>query len=302
MMAIAFLGYLHSLTWYDTTSIMPYGYSLSYLSVLPLTRSPRCDSILKSLDVQPSERGAVFENLHTQGCKANVSECIKPLAGVYLIINLNNGNIYVGSAITGCMPNRFHKHLFGLNGSKLVAAAVAKYGLANFAFVVVDTIPSIVKQEDNKALLEMEDHYIQRLLPDYNIAAQAGNTFGVKHTEDTKLKMRINYSSERREAIGSLNRGKKLPPATVERIRAAALARSPMKEETREKVSANSSCANLYLVSRVADATVSNGITNITPPAGELFLRLQNSVTVAKKQFNEHYEVLVLLRIHGKLL
>ena len=181
---------------------------------------------------------------------------------MYLIINLINGNIYVGSAITGRMPNRFHKHLFGLNGSKLVAAAVAKYGLDNFAFVVVDTIPSVVKQEDNKALLEMEDHYIQRLLPDYNIAAQAGNTFGVKHTEDTKLKMRINYSSERREAIGSLNRGKKLPPATVERIRAAALARSPMSEETREKVSANSSCANLYLVSRVA--TVSNGITNIT--------------------------------------
>jgi hypothetical protein len=75
-----------------------------------------------------------------------------------------------------------------------------------------------------------------------------------------------------------------------------------MSEETREKVSSNSSCANLYLVSRVDDATISNGITNITAPAGELFLRLQNSVSVAKKQFNEHYEVLVLLRRHGKLL
>ena len=69
--------------------------------------------------------------------------------------------MYVGSAIIGRMPNRFHKHLFKLNGSKLVAAAVAKYGLVNFAFVVADITPSVVTQEDNKAILAIKDHYIQ---------------------------------------------------------------------------------------------------------------------------------------------
>ena len=122
-----------------------------------------------------------------------------------MIINLVNGNTYIGSAITGRMPIRFYKHLFGLQGSKVVSAAVQKYGLENFAFVILDTLPNVVIQEDNQALLEMEDHYIQQLLPYYNIAPQAGNTFGVTHTEETKLKMRINYSSERREAIGNLN-------------------------------------------------------------------------------------------------
>lgn len=190
MMAIAFLGYFQSLTWYNTINILPYDYYLSSISVLPLTQSPRCDAILKTLKVKPK---AVFEELHKDGAKATVSKCINSFTGVYLIINLINSKVYVGSAIKGRMANRLHKHLFGLNGSKLVATAVAKYGLANFAFVLADTLPIVVTQENNKALLEMVDHYIQLLQPAYNIAAKAGNTFGVKHTEDTKLKMRINY-------------------------------------------------------------------------------------------------------------
>jgi group I intron endonuclease len=255
MMGIAFLGFLTSLTWYDTT-----GVSLSSFSVLPLALSSRCNAILNSHNLQPI---AVFENLHQEGVKTRVSETIKTLAGVYVIINLITGKMYVGSAITGRMPNRFHKHLYGLSGSNLVAAAVAKYGLANFAFVVVETSPTIVSQEDNKVLLTMEDHYIQLLQPDYNIAPQAGNTFGVMHTNETKRKMRINYSSERREQIASLNRGKKLSSATVERIRIAALARPPMSAETREKVSANSTVATLYEVSRVDNGLMFDGSSSI---------------------------------------
>jgi group I intron endonuclease len=266
MMAIAFLGFLTSLTWCGTTNLSIYETSL-YSSalhgaaVLPLTRSSRCDTILNSHNLQPM---AVFENLHLEGVKASVSKSIKTLAGVYIIINLITGKMYVGSAITGRMPNRFHKHLYGLNGSKLVAAAVAKYGLANFAFVVLETSPTIVSQEDNKTLLAMEDYYIQLLLPDYNISPQAGNTFGVMHTDETKQKMRINYSSERREQIGSVNRGKKLSSATIERIRTAALARPLMSAETREKVSANSTVANLYKVSRVDNGLMSDGSISIT--------------------------------------
>jgi len=81
-----------------------------------------------------------------EGIKVRVNSAIKPLAGVYVIINLVNGNTYVGSAITGRRPNRFHKHLFGLSGSKLVAAAVRKYGLNDFAFVVAAIMPDVVTQ------------------------------------------------------------------------------------------------------------------------------------------------------------
>ena len=176
-----------------------------------------------------------------------------------MIINLITGDTYVGSAITGKMGNRFHKHLFGMNGSKLVAAAVLKYGLNNFAFSVVATIPAVVTKEDNKKLLNLEDHYLTLLTPVYNIAVNAANTLGVKHTEQTKLKMRLNYSSERRESIGALNRGKSLSPSVVEAIRKAALARGPMTEVARAKVSANSTVAQLYTVELVDHSSFSDG-------------------------------------------
>ena len=187
----------------------------------------------------------MYENLHGPGVKSVAQNALKSFAGVYVIINLINGKTYVGSAITGRMSNRFHKHLFGLNGSKLVAAAVTKYGLSNFAFVVADTLPEVVTREDNQTLLNMEDSFLQRLRPEYNIAPQASNTFGVKHTNETKEMMRMNYSSERRERIGSINRGKRLSPVTIEKIRNAALTRTPMTKESREQVSANSAMAYL---------------------------------------------------------
>lgn len=87
------------------------------------------------------------------------------------------------------------------------------------------------------------------LLPIYNIAPQAGNTFGVLHSEETKARMKAQYSDKRREQIGSLNRGKSLAPSTVEKIRQAALNRAPMSDATKAKVSANSTVAQLFRVS-----------------------------------------------------
>lgn len=136
--------------------------------------------------------------------------------------------------------------------------------MQNFAFIVADTMSDIVTKENNKSLLNMEDLYLQRLLPEYNIAQKAGNTFGVLHTEATKLKMRINYSSERRQQIGSLNRGKKLSDSTIKKMQRSALSRKPLLAESRAKISKNSAKANLYRVSHVDKILLSNGNYDIT--------------------------------------
>jgi len=52
--------------------------------------------------------------------KKAVYQEIKTIAGIYVIINLVNGKLYVGSSILGRMQIRFHKHLFAGQGSKLV--------------------------------------------------------------------------------------------------------------------------------------------------------------------------------------
>lgn len=117
--------------------------------------------------------------------------------------------------------------------------------------------------ENNRKLLDIEDHYITILKPEYNISQYAGNTLGLKHTEVTKTKMKLNYSSERREAIGSLNRGKKFSSSTIGLIRQAALNRPPMSLKTRNKVSANSSIAQLFNVSMVKGTPLTKGDMSI---------------------------------------
>lgn len=94
-----------------------------------------------------------------------------------------------------------------------------------------------------------EDYYLSTLKPIYNIAPKAGNTLGVKHSNETKAKMKINYSSERREAIRALNRGKSLSSVTVEKMRQSALNRSLMSQETRDKISLK--IGKFYLINRV---------------------------------------------------
>lgn len=71
----------------------------------------------------------------------------------------------------------------------------------------------------------MEDFYLKFLLPNYNILIEAGSSFGYKHTELDRIKMKENYSLHRRDLIGNLNRNKKLSEETKAKIREKAFLR-----------------------------------------------------------------------------
>ena len=258
MMATAFLGkllaqnddmFLHTLS-IDTISIC---------SVTPILYSER----LKAYLSKRSEITPIFtwEGLHLPNIKEIVYPTLKQVAGIYLIVNLVTGQSYIGSAVLGRMHIRFHKHLFGGTGNKPLWNAVQKYGLENFAFLVIDEIPDFTSNM-NQQLLDLETAYIAAY-GDYNIAREAGNTLGVTHTEAQREAMRANYSQARRDAIGALNRGKKLRPETVELMRAAALSRQPMSDESRAKVSANSAKALLLELSMVDGSALPDGTTSI---------------------------------------
>jgi group I intron endonuclease len=150
---------------------------------------------LKINDIKPVY---VYENLGDKYIQSKVLNDTKNLAGVYLILNKFNLSCYVGSASTGKFNSRFRRHLFTFNGSKVVKAAVKKYKIDNFAFIILNIFTEEVNKENNRQLLDMEDYYIKSLLPDYNIVTEAGNTFGYKHSEITRLKMIQSYSPERR--------------------------------------------------------------------------------------------------------
>lgn len=94
-----------------------------------------------------------------------------------MIVNLVTEEYYVGSAITGNLYMRFYKHLFSFAGNKRVANAVNKYGLSNFAFLVLEIVPQKDKM-DSTLLLNREDYYLKKLKPKYNIIPLASNSIG----------------------------------------------------------------------------------------------------------------------------
>lgn len=263
MMATAFLGYQHSPKWFNikvtksleirSLSLASQKFIISGITKNPVHRGgiryyntksylPRVNlsnnltNIIKELELNPIY---VFENLRLETTKKDILNSTSGLSGIYMIINKTTEDYYIGSASTDRFYARFSNHLIYFRGSKVVKAAVKKYGLDNFAFLILELYPNIVTKENNKELLDLEDKYLKYLLPNYNILTEAGSSFGYKHSEIDRIKMKEIYSNERREKIGSLNRGKKLSPETIERMREKALNRSPMSDETKLKCITN---------------------------------------------------------------
>lgn len=135
-------------------------------------------------------------------------------SGVYLILNTVNGKFYIGSASSKSDRHnrlyfRFRNHFYNTEKStnKNLRNAIKKYGIHNFTFniIVFDSIENI---------LNLENFYINLYKPAYNILLSAFNSLGYKHLEETKTKIKLNYSNERKEKIGSLNRNKTLSENT----------------------------------------------------------------------------------------
>lgn len=216
----------------------------SIKSDLPQTNlSNKLTNIIKELELNPVY---VFENLRLETTKKGVLNFTSGLSGIYMIINKITEDYYIGSAATNRFFARCSNHLIYFRGSKVVKAAVKKYGLENFSFLILELYPNIVTKENNKELLDLEDKYLKLLLPNYNILTEAGSSFGYKHSEIDRIKLKEIYSDERREMIDNLNRGKILSPETIEKMRKKALNRSPMSEETKLKCVANTRPVILY--------------------------------------------------------
>jgi hypothetical protein len=160
----------------------------------------------------------IFENLETENIKKQILNETKGLSGIYMIFNKITTDYYIGSASTNRFYARFSNHVIYFRGSKIVKSAVKKYELKNFAFIILELYPNIVTKINNKELLDLEDKYLKLLLPNYNILTEAGSSFGYKHTEIDRIKMKDLYSE----------------------------ARSPMSDDTKQKCISHTRSVVLY--------------------------------------------------------
>ena len=144
---------------------------------------------------------------------------MKNSSGIYQIRNVKNGNIYIGSAVN--IVARWRKHIRDLNSNKhhsrYLQNAWSKYGADCFEFSIIETCFAFV-------LIFREQHYIDTLKPDYNIAPKAGSSFGIKRSDEYRKKL-------------SLSRiGTKATPETRAKMSASRMGH-PVSFEARKKKS-----------------------------------------------------------------
>lgn len=272
MMGIGFLGYQHSPKWFNN------GVILNSTKFNSTYKKVRCYSTSSSVNNKRSivsdfltdknlKPVFIFEDIRDVNTKDKIKDQTKDLSGIYLILNTITKDFYIGSASTGKLYTRFYRHLINLTGSKIVKLAINKYGIDNFVFIVLETFTEKTTVKNNKNLLDVEDFYLKSLLPNYNILTEAGSSFGYRHTELDRIKMKTNYSEERRMLIGNLNKNKKLNDITIERMRQSALNKNKVEFSQQGLDNIKKTVSKPIIIYNIENNTVFGEYNSITDAA-----------------------------------
>lgn len=116
----------------------------------------------------------------------------KQNSGIYLITNIKNNYVYIGSCKN--IKKRFANHRSKLNRgvheNYLLQKDFLKYGKDNFTF-------TILLNCDEEYLQKHEEKFFLKFLNVYNIQPHAGSNRGNKHREGCKLKVSMANSGTR---------------------------------------------------------------------------------------------------------
>jgi group I intron endonuclease len=112
-------------------------------------------------------------------------------SGVYKIINIQNGNFYIGSSTNLSLRKKSHFNKLKRNKhvNTYLQNVYLKYGEELLKFQVLATCPS-------EYCIKLEQWFLNNLKPKYNILKIAGNSLGYKHTEQTKKKLSIIHKNK----------------------------------------------------------------------------------------------------------
>jgi group I intron endonuclease len=160
-------------------------------------------------------------------------------SGIYAFVT-DRGYAYIGSATALAIRRSSHLSTLrrGLHPNRSLQRAWDKYGEQTFRFrVLIICRPS--------ELLLFEQRALDAFKPRYNILKIAGTSYGLKHTQASKLLMKKHIRTEEHaRKIGLANRGntshkgKAQSPETKARI-AAKLRGRRLSAATRAKMSAS---------------------------------------------------------------
>lgn len=142
--------------------------------------------------------------------------------GIYQIRNTINNKVYIGSTIN--RYSRRWKHFDDLKKKKhhssYLQNAFDKYGRDVFVFEMLEFT------DEKEKLVSLEQSWIDKVNPEYNIRKIAQSNLGMKHSEETKEKIRRNG-----------NLGRKFTGKALENIRAGVKKRNYEHTQAQRKAS-----------------------------------------------------------------
>ncbi len=112
----------------------------------------------------------------------------KGKSGIYRWVNKINNESYVGSAIDITKRLKVYFSIKWLENrlskdTSRIYRALLKYGYVNFKLEILEYC-----DDDKKLLLNKEQYYMDKLVPEYNILKIAGSNLGFKHSSETLMK------------------------------------------------------------------------------------------------------------------
>ena len=162
-------------------------------------------------------------------------------SGIYAITNHATNSMYIGSAVNIARRLRTHKQLLtkGSHYSAHLQNAYNKYLPSLFSYEIIEFV-------DNKTkLTEREQIWIDFFKPAYNKRKKANSPLGLKHTQETRIKMSLAHknltfteehkanlslarkgfvmSEEQKILLSQVHKGKKLSAKTCAKISATLL-------------------------------------------------------------------------------
>ena len=146
----------------------------------------------------------------------NFSEYNK-ISGVYGILNLKNGKLYIGSSVN--IGSRLKTHLKSLREGKSKHVKLQKsfdlHGERNFSFNIVEIVNSEFLLSREQFYLDFHKSYLNDF--GYNICQVAGSCLGRKDTKEQRdrksaaIKLAYNNNPDYREKIRNSKIGEKNP-------------------------------------------------------------------------------------------
>jgi group I intron endonuclease len=139
--------------------------------------------------------------------------------GIYAIVNIWNGNQYIGSSVDLARRKKVHFALLrkDKHHSPHMQYAYNKYGKSAFEF-------RVILYCEPGALLYYEQKLLDLRVPVYNVSPTAGSCRGHKHTAEARRNM-------------SKAASRRTTPEYRDKIRNAAKNRKPISDETRARQS-----------------------------------------------------------------